>query len=130
MYVFFDTEYTQDLEKCDGSFEHVPKLICAQQMCSKCEAVDDLRVDCEQCGKRTHMFWQEPVGKFIDLRLSKPIADKIYVISHNSREYDAHFLLRWLMGLRSVLQLKIGGTKILSMCVENLHFCIRLILCL
>ena len=42
MYVFFDTECTQDLEKCDGSFEHVPNLTCAQQMCSKCEAVDYL----------------------------------------------------------------------------------------
>jgi hypothetical protein len=34
LYVFFDTECTQDLEECDGSFEHVPNLICAQQMCS------------------------------------------------------------------------------------------------
>jgi len=27
--VFFDTECTQDLEKCDGSFEHVPNLMCS-----------------------------------------------------------------------------------------------------
>ena len=78
LYVFFDMECTQDLEKYEGSFEHIPNLICAQQMCSKCEAVDDLSVDYEQCGKRTHMFWQETVGKFIDyLRLSRPFADKI-----------------------------------------------------
>jgi len=57
LYVFFDTECTQDLEKRDGSFEHVPNLICAQQMFSKCEAVDDLIVDYEQCGKRVHVFW-------------------------------------------------------------------------
>jgi hypothetical protein len=30
MYIFFDTECTQDLEMCGGSFEHVPNLICAQ----------------------------------------------------------------------------------------------------
>ena len=48
LYVFFDTECTQDLQKRDGSFEHVPNLICAQQMSSKCEAVGDLSVDCEQ----------------------------------------------------------------------------------
>ena len=41
MYVFIDTECTQDYEKHDGSFEHFPNLICAQQMCSKYEAVDD-----------------------------------------------------------------------------------------
>ena len=34
-YVFFDTECTQDLEWHDGSFEHIPNLICALQMCSK-----------------------------------------------------------------------------------------------
>ena len=38
------------------------------------------------------MYCQDPVGKFIDyLRLSRPFADKIYVISHNSRGYDAVF---------------------------------------
>jgi len=66
MYVFFDMECTQYFEKHDGSFEYIPNLVCAQQMCTKCEAVDDLSVDCKQCGKRTHMFWAEdPVGKFI-----------------------------------------------------------------
>jgi len=86
LYVFFDAECTQDLEKRDGSFEHVPNLICAQQMCSKCEAVHDLSVECEQCGMRVHTFWQEPVGKFIDyLRHSRQFADKVYAISHNSR---------------------------------------------
>jgi len=27
MYVFFEAEWTQDLEKCDRSFEHVPNLM-------------------------------------------------------------------------------------------------------
>ena len=35
LYVFFDAECTQVLEKRDGSFEHVPYLIFAQQMSSK-----------------------------------------------------------------------------------------------
>jgi hypothetical protein len=53
--------------------------------CSKRVNVDDVNVDCEQCGKRVHTFWQDPVGKFIDyFRQSRPFADKIYVISHNS----------------------------------------------
>ena len=60
LYVFFDTEFTQDLESCDGSFEYVPKLIFAQEMCSICEAVDDLSANCEQCGKLTHVFWEDP----------------------------------------------------------------------
>jgi len=123
LYVFFDTEYTQDLEKCDGSFEHVPNIICGQQMCCECDAVDDVNVDCEPCRKRVHTFWQDPVGKFIDyLRLSRQFSDKIYVISHNSRGYDAQFLLRRFLELRWEPKLIMDGSKILSMVVENLHF--------
>ena len=33
--------------------------------CSKFEAVDDLSVDFEQCGKRTHMLWQDPVADLL-----------------------------------------------------------------
>ena len=75
---------------------------CAQQVCYKCEAVDELIVDCTQSGKRTHVFWAEdPVGKFTDyLRQSRPFADKMYDISHNSRGYDAQFLLPKFLELR------------------------------
>jgi len=42
--------------------------------------MDDMNADCDQCGKRTHVFWEDPVGKFIDyLQLSRPFADKIYI---------------------------------------------------
>ena len=64
LYVIFDTECPKDLEKSEGSLEYVPNLICAKQMYNKCPAVDDLSVDCEQCGKSTHMLWQDPVGKW------------------------------------------------------------------
>ena len=69
------------------------------------------------------MFWQDPVGRCIDyLRLSRQFADKIYVISHNSRGYDAQFLLRRFLELRWVPKLIMDGTKILSMSVKN--FCL------
>ena len=70
------------------------------------------------------MFWAEDhVGKFIYyLRQSRPFAEKIYVISHNVRGYDAQFLLRKFLERRWTPQLIIDGTKILSMILENLHF--------
>ena len=114
--VLFDTQCTQDLEKRGGSFEHIPKLIYAQKMCSKCESVDDLSIDCEQCIKNIHVFWEDLVGKFIEyLRPSRPFADKIYVISNKSCGYEAQFLLRRFLELRWVPKLIIGGTKIVSM---------------
>ena len=123
MYVIFDTECTQYLARDDGSFGHIPNLICAQQMCSKCQAMDDMEIDCDQCGKCTHVFWEDPVGKFIDyLRLSRPFADKIYVISHNSRGYDAQFLLRRFLELKWKPDLVMDGTKILSMTLGHLKF--------
>ena len=123
LYVFFNTECTQDLERDDGAFVHVPNLICAQQICSKCEEVYDMNVDCEQCGKRTHVFWQEPVGKFIDyLWQYRPFADNIYISSHNSRGYNVQFLLRKFLELRWTPQLVMDGVKILSMDVENFCF--------
>ena len=40
-----DAEFTQYLEKRDGTFEQVLNLICAKQLCCKCEAVEDVNVD-------------------------------------------------------------------------------------
>jgi hypothetical protein len=45
MYVFFDTQCTQEFGKIDVSFEHIPHFICAQRVVSNCEAVDYLNVD-------------------------------------------------------------------------------------
>jgi hypothetical protein len=85
--------------------------------------MDDLSVDCEQCGKRIHVFWQDPIGEFIDYRRQpRPFADKVYVISHSSLGHNAQFLLRRFLELRWVPNLIMDGTKILSMVVENLHF--------
>jgi len=64
-----------------------------------------------------------PVSYFIDyLRQSEPFADKVCVISHNLRGYEAQFLLTRFLQLRLFQQLKIGGSNILIMVVKNLHF--------
>jgi len=72
-----------------------------RSMCSRCETVDDLSVDCEQCDKRIHSFWQDPVGKFIDcLWQFRPFADNLYFISHISRGYDTQILLKSFLEIR------------------------------
>ena len=97
-------------------------------MCCKGEAVDDVSVDFEQCGKRTHVFWQDPLVEITDyLRQSRSFADNVYVISHNSREYDAQFLLGRFLELRWVPKLKMNGSKILNMVVDKFQFLYSLI---
>ena len=82
---------------------------------SKSETVNELNIDCEQCGKRTHVFLEDLVDKFIDyIRLSRKFADKVYVIFHNSRRYNAQFLLRRFLELRRVPQLIMDATKFLA----------------
>jgi len=93
----------------------------------KCEAVEDVNVDFEECGKRVHSFWQDPVDKSINyFGLSRPFADKVYVILHNCRGYNAQFHLRMFLELRLEPKFIMDGSKILSMVVEYLHFLISL----
>jgi hypothetical protein len=66
---------------------------------------------------------EDPEGKIIDyLRQSRQFADKIYVISHNFRGYDAQFMIRKFLKLRWKPKLIMDGAKILSIIVENLHY--------
>jgi hypothetical protein len=82
-----------------------------------------MELDFEQCGKRTHIFWEDPIGKFINyLRLSRPFAAKVHVISRNSRGYDAQFLLRQFLEQTHTPERIMDGCKIFRMRVENLTF--------
>ena len=84
-------------------------------MCSNCEAIHDMNINYEQYNKRVHVFWEVRIGKFIEyLQLSRPFADKIYVISHNTCGYDAQILLRTFLELRWIPELKMDGSKIPS----------------
>ena len=92
--------------------------------------MDDLNVDFEQCGKRVHSLWKHHVGKFIHyLRQSPPFADKVYVISLNSREYDAQFLLRSFLELRWAAQLVMDARKFLVILWRISTFQIQLTIC-
>ena len=69
------------------------------------------------------MFWQDPVGKFIDyLQQSRRFGEEIYVLSHNSHVYDVLYLLRKFLELSWAPQLIMDDTTIFSTVVENLHF--------
>ena len=61
LYIFYDFETTQNTRRSDVPNEHVPKLVCLQKFCCKCENISDIEQDCIQCGKRIHSFLDNPV---------------------------------------------------------------------
>ena len=62
LYMFYDFETTQNKTYSDTANEHAPNLVCVQQFCAKCEEIEDCSIDCERCGRRRHLYWNDPVG--------------------------------------------------------------------
>jgi len=70
----------------DTSFEHVPNLVCVQQLSALFEDDADMDVECQKCGKRKHSFWTDPVGDLISFTFKyRPWADRIVAIAHNAK---------------------------------------------
>jgi hypothetical protein len=81
-----------------------------------------LNVDFSQFCKSQHVFWDDPVGSFIEyLRQSRPFADKIFVLFYNSWRYDAQFLQRRFMELKWTPKLFTDWCKILYISTEHFH---------
>ena len=94
LHVFYDFENMQDTKHSDKKNVHVPNLVCLQQFCSKCENISDMELDCVQCGKRKHSFWDDPEGDtLISLCESRPWIEKLIVIAHIAEAFDLHFTL-------------------------------------
>jgi hypothetical protein len=65
LFVLYNFETTQDTKYSDSATVHVPNVVCLQQFCSKCENIQGINIDCEQCGRRKHTFWDDPVGDLL-----------------------------------------------------------------
>jgi len=93
LYVFYDSETTQNTEYTEEDKLHVLNLVCMQQFCSQCEDVED-GGDCVRCGKRKHSFLEDPVGDLLSyLTEARPWDNKIFAIEHNAKASDLHFIL-------------------------------------
>jgi hypothetical protein len=89
LFVFYDFETTQDTVYSETATEHVPNLLCLQQFCSQCENIADIDVDCPQCLKRKHSFWEDPVGNLLTyLCEPRPWCKKLITIAHNAKAFD------------------------------------------
>jgi len=122
-FVFYDFETTQDTKYSDSATVHVPNLVCLQKFCSKCENIQDINIDCEQCGRRKHTFWDDPVGDLLTyLCKSRPWCNKIVAIAHNAKVFDLHFILNRAIFLKRKPKLIVNGLKIICKTMEHLTF--------
>jgi hypothetical protein len=62
---FYDFEATQNSRFSKTATLNVPNLVCLQQFCSRCEVIEDIEIDCDECGNRKHSFWDDPVGDML-----------------------------------------------------------------
>jgi hypothetical protein len=72
--------------------KNVPKLVCVQQFCARCEEIDYCSINCEWCGRRKNSFWNYHVGDLLTyLCEPRPWANKIVAIAHNAISFELHF---------------------------------------
>jgi len=73
----------------------------------------DIDADCVRCGRRKHAFWDDPVGDLLTY-LCKPRqwCKKFIEIAHNSKGFDAHFILHRAILLKWTPKLILNGKKI------------------
>jgi hypothetical protein len=120
LYVFYDFETTQVTKYTEKATVHVPNLVCLQQLCSKCESIEDIEQDCLQCGRLLHSFWQDPAGDVLFyLCEQRPWVNKVIAITNNAKSYDLQFLLNRAILLKWQPEIILNGLK--KMCLKFEH---------
>lgn len=132
IFVFFDFETVQNklLAGETTKFEHKVNLAIAQQTCEVCKINEDVSIDCENCGKREHIFigenslelFMEYLVNSIDKKFTKVIC-----LAHFLKGFDGQFCLRymytnnskWSLDEKSVI---INGTKIMKISAGRYTF--------
>jgi hypothetical protein len=128
LYVIWDSECTQDTPVSDDTsdgYYHKVNLICAQTLCARCDE-EHISLDqpCYDCGVRKYEFLEDPLKEFLEfLCLPRKQFKKIICIAHNAKNYDNHFILKYVL---TVLHLKpkiiMRGAQILCMDVNKIKF--------
>lgn len=131
LFIFFDLECTQSkpFTNDDTKFVHIPNLCVSHQVCSACEEIYDINVNCENCGNRERILSEcDVIACFMEYL--GDISDRfksITIIAHNLQKYDGHFLLQHMYENTSEWCLKedslvMNGTKILQIKIGRYRF--------
>ena len=83
----------------------------------------DIDTDCERCGRRRQSFWEDPVGDLLSHLVEKrPWCNRVIAIAHNSRGFDAQFILDRAIVLKWTPELILNGQKIICMKINHVTF--------
>ncbi|CAH0556585.1 unnamed protein product [Brassicogethes aeneus] len=95
LFVFYDFECMQEKELSSNIFLHEPNLCVVQQVCSNCITVDNIDLDCNKCGKRKHIFSEDPVGSLLNfLHEFEKKKFNVFALAHNLKSYDGCFITK------------------------------------
>jgi hypothetical protein len=135
-FIFFDFECTQDdfvqcemnynpdvFGKCKncfksncGVYEHRPNLCVVQKVCTICMDKD---TECENCGKREHVFSGDDTVNEFCLWLFSEENYNSTVLCHNFQGYDSYPILQYLYKNAVVPKIIPNGAKIMCVAVES-----------
>lgn len=129
MYFDIETRQNDDFEKKDEWKEHKANLLVCQQMCDKCENDTNVNNDCNNCGKREHIFKgfqndSNVVSEFLNYLqlLCSERKTHITIFAHNFKSFDGYFIIQELLNRNVTPKVKLSGAKILSLKTQDLHF--------
>ena len=121
LYVFYDFETKQNTRYTVTL--HIPNLVCLQQVCSRCEDVEDVEPACLQWLVRKHSFWDNPECSMLSyLCEPRPWFNKVIAIVHNAIAFDLQFILILAILLKWRHKMLMNGLKIMCMKMEHMVF--------
>lgn len=121
--IFYDFE-CQLIEDGQGIHRHVPNLCITNIVCHICCYASSFPTNCPNCNPFENVYNNDSkdcVSKFVDYVL-KFRTWPVVVIAHNSKGYDAQFILRELCSRDVKISPILVGRKILCISVNDVKF--------
>ena len=95
-YVFYDFECTQNIDTETKRPVHEVNYCIAMSICDKCPD-DGSCDDCLPVRTFSGLGGQNALDKFCKWAFDHPVNEGAVFIAHNSSNYDAHFILSYLI---------------------------------
>jgi len=72
---------------------------------------DDIDVECEQCDRRRHSFFEDPIGDLSYICEPQPWWRKVLAIARNAKAFDSQFILNRSIFLKRNPEIICNGEK-------------------